>query len=195
MNKKRNFSTTSLLSENHIKPAKEYNNADTQKLQILADNKGKSGVYLLINKESGKSYVGSSVNLKKRFTQYFNIKYLMLHSNMAISRALLKYGYLKFKLEIIEYCDSKDLLKREQYYIDLLKPEYNILKTAGSLLGFKHTEKTRTKMSISKTGYKHTDETRAKMSTAKIGLLAGEKNPMFGRAGELNPMFGKKHTP
>jgi group I intron endonuclease len=44
---------------------------------------------------------------------------------------LLKSGYSGFKLEILEYCDSKDLLKREQYYLELLEPEYNILKTAG----------------------------------------------------------------
>jgi group I intron endonuclease len=30
----------------------------------------------------------------------------------------------------------------EQYYIDFLKPEYNILKIAGSSLGYTHTEET-----------------------------------------------------
>ena len=34
------------------------------------------------------------------------------------------------------------MLNREQYYIDLIKPEYNILKIAGSSLGFKHSLKT-----------------------------------------------------
>jgi hypothetical protein len=42
-----------------------------------------------------------------------------------------------------------DAIKREQYYLDLLKPEYNILKVAGSTLGFKYTENSRTKMSAS----------------------------------------------
>ncbi len=56
-----------------------------------------------------------------------------------IYRALLKYGYSKFTIEILEYCDTKDLLNREQYYIDLLKPEYNILQKADSSLGFKHS--------------------------------------------------------
>ena len=69
-------------------------------------------------------------------------------------------GLSKFTLEILEYCDSKDLICREQYYIDLLKPEYNILKWAHSSLGFKHSE-----------------ESRAKMSSSR----AGENNPMFGK--------------
>ena len=34
-------------------------------------------------------------------------------------------------------------------------PEYNILQKAGSLLGFKHSEETRAKMSSSKEGLKH----------------------------------------
>ena len=51
---------------------------------------------------------------------------------MNICRALLKYGYSNFSLSIIEYCDANNCLAREQYYIDLLEPEYNILKHAGS---------------------------------------------------------------
>jgi hypothetical protein len=40
--------------------------------------------------------------------------------------------------EILEYCDIKDLLERERYYLELLKPEYNILlDPASSKLGFK----------------------------------------------------------
>ena len=63
-----------------------------------------------------------------------------------ICKALLKYGYSGFKLEILEYCAESEVLNREQYYIDLLKPEYNILKIAGSTLGYKHTEETLAKL-------------------------------------------------
>jgi NUMOD1 domain len=35
-------------------------------------------------------------------------------------------------LEILEYCDINNLLKREQYYLDNLKPEYNVLKIANN---------------------------------------------------------------
>lgn len=61
---------------------------------------------------------------------------------MVINKALLKYGYSKFKLDILEYCKPQELTKKEQYYMDLLSPEYNVLKTAYSSLGYKHTEKT-----------------------------------------------------
>ena len=51
----------------------------------------------------------------------------------------MKYDYSNFNLEILEYCDNKSLFSREQCYLDLLKPEYNICKMAGSMLGFKHS--------------------------------------------------------
>ena len=66
---------------------------------------------------------------------------------MLINKALLKYGYGNFSLEILEYCEPKDLISREQYYLDLIKPEYNILKIAGSSLGYRHTEETFIKFS------------------------------------------------
>ena len=56
--------------------------------------------------------------------------------------------------EILEYCEPKKCIEREQHYIDLLKPEYNILLKAGSLLGYKHSEDTTRK------GKKHTEELR-----------------------------------
>jgi group I intron endonuclease len=63
-----------------------------------------------------------------------------------IYRSLLKNGYSKFSLEILEYCHAEKCLEREQYYLYLIKPEYNILKKAGSSLGFKHSAETKTKL-------------------------------------------------
>jgi hypothetical protein len=60
-----------------------------------------------------------------------------------IYKALVKYGYSSFKLEILENSEPNILIEREQYYLDLLNPEYNILKKAGSLLGFRHSEASR----------------------------------------------------
>ena len=153
------FSTTSSQTENNnnnIKSAIVYINADIQKLAILKDNKGKSGIYLWKNENNGKLYVGSSQDLARRLKQYYNFNFLTKYSNMNINKALLKYGYSSFSLYILEYCDGstkENIIKREQYYIDLLKPEYNILKIAGSSLGFKHTEESLAKMIGEKKSY------------------------------------------
>jgi group I intron endonuclease len=79
---------------------------------------------------------------------------------MPISRALLKYGYSNFKLEILEYCEPSNCLEREQYYLDSLNPEYNILKIAGSCLGH------RWKLSKTRLGRKQTEETKQKISSS-----------------------------
>ena len=110
-----------------IVPIVSYPNADTQKLDIIKDNRKKSGIYCWTNLKNGKFYIGSAVDLSNRLHMYYNIN-LLEKSNMVINKALLKYGYSNFKLEILEYCDKSVNIEREQHYIDLLKPEYNTLK-------------------------------------------------------------------
>lgn len=74
-----------------------------------------------------------------RFYVYFNLAKLTRKKSNIYS-ALLKHGYSNFSLEILEYCEKTDVLSREQYFIDLLIPEYNMLKLAGSSFGYKHTQ-------------------------------------------------------
>jgi len=144
---------------------------DSNKKDIVTENKDKSGVYRLINIENGKIYVGSSLNLGRRFTSYFSFKYIDIQKTSLICKALLKYGYSKFRLEILEYCENSVLLEREQYYIDLLSPEYNILKKAGSSAGYKHTKKTISKFKARK----HTKETIEKFKAKLFSIETRKK--------------------
>jgi group I intron endonuclease len=125
-----------------------YHNADVNKLQILSDNKEKAGIYMWTQNESDKRYIGSVVDLSKRLFNYYSIAYLTRFKSMYINNALLHHGYSEFSLSILEFIDitnlssglgpedaSKLILEREQYFLDSLSPEYNILKIAGSRLG------------------------------------------------------------
>nr|YP_010608753.1 hypothetical protein PNX16_mgp018 [Drechslerella dactyloides]WAN89833.1 hypothetical protein [Drechslerella dactyloides] len=165
-----------------IVPIKLYANADIKKLEILKENKGKSGVYRWKNNISGKSYVGSSVNLYIRFLQYFSTNHLIKKtqiekSTSLIYNSLLKYGYSNFQLEILEYCTRENCIERENYYIKLLNPEYNILPAAGSSLGYIHSDESRAKIVASRLGKKHSKEIKAKISVA----MQGKNNPIFGK--------------
>ena len=142
----------------NIIPVVYYTNAEKYKNTILFENKNKSGIYRWNNLITDKSYVGSSISLGTRFSIYYSLGSLkrnILRSKSTIYNALLKYGYSKFSLEILEYCKPNLLIKREQYYLDKLKPEYNILKIAGSKLGSKHSEATKVQMSINNSGKNH----------------------------------------
>lgn len=175
-----------------VVPAVVYSNFDVDKKRVVKENKGKSGIYRWTNNITGASYVGSSVDLAKRLSQYFSTVYLnkeLTNGKSKIYSALLKYGYSSFILEILEYCDRIDVIKREQYYIDLLKPEYNLDPTAGSRLGSLHDEEARAKMraahvgrelSVSQkehlakliatnVGRKHEEATKIKQSVAALG--------------------------
>ena len=87
---------------------------------------------------------------------------------MAIYKALLKHGYAEFKLEILEYCSADILLKREQHYFDKCKPEYNMLKIAGSPLGYTHSEAAKKLIGIAS---KHRKVSESSRNTRRKALL------------------------
>lgn len=60
----------------NIIPVVTYNNMDKNKSFILSENKGKSGVYRWNNLNTGKSYIGSSIDLGHRFSQYYSLAHL-----------------------------------------------------------------------------------------------------------------------
>ena len=133
-----------------IIPIKIYSNAEQDKSKILSYTKNKSGIYMWTNNINKKRYIGSSQNLRKRFSEYFNDNYLIKDNCMQICRALLKYGYSNFSLTIIDYCEPEKCIQREKYYIDL-GSEYNTIKdpTLPPMSGRKHLEETKTKISPS----------------------------------------------
>lgn len=57
---------------------------------------------------------------------YFDSNNLKNPRGSIIYKALEKYGHANFNLKILEYCPVNDLMLREQYYLDTLKPDYNI---------------------------------------------------------------------
>jgi len=90
----------------------------------------------------------------------FSMKNILKRSQSHICSALLKYGHANLSLTIIEYCDKEKCIEREDFYLSSLKHEYNICQKAGSSLGIKYS-----------------DETKTKISDA----LKGENNPNYGK--------------
>ena len=81
-------------------------------------------------------------------------------SNQHLQYAIAKYGLSSFAFVILQYCIPSDLLELEQHYLDILfslpkNLRYNFNPTAGSSLGYKHTEDALAKMSEAKSGTNH----------------------------------------
>ena len=75
-------------------------------------------IYKITNTINGKSYIGQTIqNVKERFYQHCATKCSKAVSNMAIHRAIKKYGKSNFTVEVIEEIDSTNLNDRERYWI------------------------------------------------------------------------------
>lgn len=61
-----------------------------------------------------------------------------MHKNPKFQNCYDKYDQITF--DIVEFCDPVDCIKREQYYIDTLKPDINIhIIACNTALGTKQT--------------------------------------------------------
>lgn len=156
------------------------------------DNNAKVGVYASLalsccqcrakgeNKINNKIYIGSGDPLYLRLSDYYQSWYLESKNNLYIVRSLNKYSMENFNLYVLEYSNSEDVIKCEQKWIDLIKPEYNTNPTAGSTKGYKHTQESIEKMKMSAIGRKHSDKVKELMSIT--------------RKGENNSFYNKKHS-
>lgn len=105
------------------------------------------GIYKITNTVTGKFYIGSAVNIKKRWAEHRSRLGANKHGNRHLQNSWNKHGEDSFTFEVLEYCKKERLIEREQFYIDNEKPAYNISPTAGNRLGVKNTDETKRKMS------------------------------------------------
>jgi len=126
-------------------------------LLIRNENRHKSGIYLIYNNINNKYYIGSACS--NRINVRFRNHCIHGTGSMLVNRSIKKYGLNNFYFFILEYFpgfvkkenlnkNHLALLDKETFYIEKLKPQYNILTYATSSLGFKHSELTKKKMKL-----------------------------------------------
>jgi len=72
-----------------------------------------SGIYKIICKPTGKFYIGSSIDIKRRWVSHKSELKRNIHRNSYLQRAWNKYSEENFELQIIETVDPKLLLESE----------------------------------------------------------------------------------
>ena len=102
-------------------------------------------IYKITNKKNGKIYVGSaSRGLAQRRSMHLYHLRRGTHHSPILQQSFNKHGERAFVFGIIEYVDNQNnIIKREQYWIDTLKPYYNIAKKAGETRKTYRRRKTR----------------------------------------------------
>lgn len=128
------------------------------------------GIIYQLKSKSGKYYIGSTItSLDKRIAVHYSYFKKNNHTNKRLQGAYNKYGNFELiVLEEFEYTNKKEVINKEQYYLDLFKPEYNICKKAyisemtqitkdkirNTLLGTTRPQECKDKISKSKKGVK-----------------------------------------
>ncbi len=166
----------------------------------------KSGIYIIRNKQDKKFYIGSAVNIEKRFSEHIWALNKGIHNNIHLQRAWSRYGQNSFSFETFFRCKVIELIFFEQLTIDSLSQKYgwtnlyNLCPTAGSTLGRLHTLQTKIKIGLKSRGKnigrKHSKEELIKMSKAQKGrIITKEHRIKLSEAhkGKKLPPFTKEH--
>lgn len=145
-------------------------------------NLNKSAIYAITHDATGRQYIGSAVRVGQRWNEHKSHLNRRIHHAIKLQNAWNKYGANAFTFSILEVVDNKnDLIKKEQRWFGAVIPFFNSTLTAGSCLGFKHSEETKRKVSEAlRRRAPASAETRAKISAAKKGVpLKAEHREML----------------
>lgn len=158
-------------------------------------------IYAYTNLESGRMYIGQTIDPERRFKQHLTDNYRQ-GWHIDYQNNPDKYEYSIIEMDVPE----DKLNEREIYWISFFgtyNNGYNLNEGGGSQRGYKHTVETKNKISKANRGriskYKgvtrpdfegekhpmygkhHSEEVKRKISEANKGRFAGENNPFYGK--------------
>lgn len=80
-----------------------------------------SGIYRIYNKITTESYIGQSIDIKRRILNHMNVAYNenSPEYNYPLYQSIRKYGLDNFEVYVLENCTPDELNDREIYWISL----------------------------------------------------------------------------
>ncbi len=140
----------------------------------------KTGIYQIRNIINNAIYVGSAAGqygFHKRWNSHRSALNNNSHHSLILQRAWNKYGINVFMFEIIEECEPRRCLEREQYYLELLAPKYNIAQCAQApMAGRQHSQETKDRIRQAQRGKVFSKQHRTKIGEANK-KRRGENHP------------------
>lgn len=90
-----------------------------------------SAVYKITNTVTGDFYIGSSKDVKRRWTEHKRKSVWNKCSNHPMYLDMQRYGADKFELQVLEEIEIEQLKEAEQQFIEKLQPTYNNYRAKG----------------------------------------------------------------
>ena len=152
------------------------------------------GVYI-ITSPTGKKYVGSSIDVNRRFSEY---KRNHCKGQHKLKNSFLKYGIENHVIELFLQCKKEDLYFWETEIgnqFNCIDKGLNCKLPGNKNYPYTHSEETKNKIGDGNRGKKLSEITKKKLSEIKKGIkLTNSQKKNFDNKGNKNPMFGKLHT-
>jgi group I intron endonuclease len=142
---------------------------------LAQSNISQRGVYA-IQCVDGRTYVGSSFDVKTRCRKHREALLRGQNRNRPIQEAWVQLGAHAFRFSVLEAVPEGDLHAAEQRWMDHFRDRgglFNVAPMAGSNTGIKARAETKAKMTASRIGKRAGQATLAKLSAAK----AGDRHP------------------
>lgn len=127
------------------------------------------GVYEIVSLVTGYRYIGSTVNVRKRWAIHKCYLKQGTHHSKGLQAAFNNFEEIEFR--VLMACEEFEMLRYEQWFLDHFQPEYNFCKVAG-LSGWK--------------GSKHTEEDLIKMCAVQQARSTEISQQMMGNTYALN---------
>jgi group I intron endonuclease len=181
-----------------------------------------TGIYKIVNIKNGKMYIGSSKNIKRRWSVHKSALKNNNHHSVYLQRAWNKYGKENFVYEVIKELPGVsdiELLNEEARCVTTMCPEYNVGSIGGGDNLTKHPHRNKIIAKMRKTINENISNMTEQERKNKWGR-SGENNPNWkggiscnycrdcgieiwysnnrcmacSKYGTQNPFYGKKHT-
>lgn len=159
-----------------------------------------TGVYKLVNIKTNKFYIGSGGGKRgiyQRVRNHISGFNTGKSHCLKLLNSMKKHGIENFYLIVLEKCLKEECQQKEQYWLDLLNPEYNILKNAYSPKGRIISQETRDKIGKAHKGKIITEKHKEQIRKASLGRKLSEetkKKISESHLGEKNYWYGKVHS-